>query len=52
MVREYHLPVRHDWQNHDSCECGQVGCGSYRPLGPGFPSMREAIAEEKAAGDD
>jgi len=34
----------HDRWNYRTCECGQRGCGSYRPI-PGGPTAREMRAE-------
>lgn len=34
----------HDWANWETCQCGERGCGSYRPF-PGGPTTREMAAE-------
>lgn len=38
--------VVHDVANFSTCECGEPGCGSYRPL-PGLLSIREQIARSE-----
>lgn len=37
----------HDWANWETCQCGERGCGSYRPF-PGGPTTREMAAERAA----
>lgn len=33
--------MAHDWKHPTLCPCGERGCGSYRPFGPGTPTSRE-----------